>query len=84
MFNCTEHYRVWVDGEFLYGAQGSQYLFPAPHMAPVGQFHDFTLAEGHHELVVAVKQPPPGRDLAEWVIGLVELPSALWIENAFR
>jgi hypothetical protein len=31
-----------------------------------------------------VKQPPVDRDLAEWVVGLVELPSALWIENAFR
>ena len=84
MFNCTEHYRVWLDGEFLYGAQGTQYLFPAPHMPPAGQFHDFDLGAGGHELAVAVKRPPLGRDLAEWVIGLVELPSALWIENAFR
>jgi ADP-ribosylglycohydrolase len=84
MFNCTEHYRIWLDGEFLHGAQGSQYMFPAPHMAPVGQFCDFMLGDGEHELVVAVLRPPPDRVTAEWVIGLVELPSALWIENAFR
>lgn len=84
MFNCREHYRVWLDDGFLFGAQGSQYLFPAPHMAPAGQFHDFTLGPGGHELVVAVKRPPLERDIAEWVIGLVELPSALWVENAFR
>lgn len=84
MFNCTEHYRVWLDSEFLYGAQGSQFMFPAPHMAPVGQFHDFELTAGVHELVVAVKRPPSHREVAEWVIGLVELPSALWVENAFR
>jgi ADP-ribosylglycohydrolase len=83
MFNSTEHYRAWLDGEFLFGAQGSQYQFPAPHAAPVGQFHDFALSDGVHELVVAVRKPPPTRDVAEWVIGLVELPSALWIENAF-
>lgn len=82
MFNSTEHYRIWLDGEFLYGAQGSQYQFPAPHAAPVGQTHDFTLAEGEHELLVAVRKPPLERD-AEWIIGLVELPSALWVENAF-
>ncbi|MFT4221236.1 MAG: ADP-ribosylglycohydrolase family protein [Microbacterium sp.] len=84
MFNCTEHYRVWLDDVFLYGAQGSQFMFPAPHMAPVGQFHDFEISDGAHELTVAVKCPPPGREVAEWVIALVELPSALWIENAFR
>lgn len=84
MFNSTEHYRVWLDGDFLYGAQGSQFMFPAPHMAPVGQFHDFTLADGPHELTVAVRKPPAERDTAEWVISLVERPSSLWVENAFR
>jgi len=84
MFNSTEHHRIWLDGEFLHGAQGSQFMFPAPHMAPVGQYVDFTLSPGSHELTVAVKQPPQERETAEWVIGLVELPSALWVENAFR
>jgi hypothetical protein len=84
MFNSTEHYRIWLDGKFLYGAQGSQFQFPAPHMAPVGQFHDFDMAPGQHELTIAVKRPPLGRDVAEWVIALVERPSMLWIENAFR
>lgn len=84
MFNSTEHYRVWLNGEFLYGAQGSQFQFPAPHMAPVGQFHDFDMAPGEHELTIAIKRPPIARDTAEWVIALVERPSMLWIENAFR
>jgi ADP-ribosylglycohydrolase len=84
MLNSTEHYRVWLDGEFLYGAQGSQFQFPAPHMAPVGQFHDFDLTAGDHELCIAIKRPPLGRDTAEWVLALVERPSMLWIENAFH
>jgi len=37
MFNCTEHFRMWLDGEFLHGAQGTQYMFPAPDKAPVGR-----------------------------------------------
>lgn len=84
MVNCTEHFRVWLDDEYLFGAQGSQYMFPAPHMAPLGQAIDFQPGAGVHELTLAIKQPPVHRDTAEWVIGLVELPSCLWIENAFR
>jgi ADP-ribosylglycohydrolase len=84
MFNSTEEYRIWLDGEYLHGAQGSNLMFPAPHMAPIGQFIDFSIRAGVHELTVVVKKPPVGREVAEWVIALVELPSALWIENAFR
>lgn len=84
MLNSTEHYRVWLDGEFLWAAQGSQYMFPAPHMAPVGQFHDLSVGPGPHELLVAIKRPPARRALAEWVLAVVERPSNLWIENALR
>ncbi|AMB60209.1 ADP-ribosylglycohydrolase family protein [Microterricola viridarii] len=84
MFNCTEDYRIWLDGEFLHGAQGSALFFPAPHMAPVGQFVDFSMAEGEHALTIAIKRPPLERAAADWVLGLVEMPSALWIEHAFR
>lgn len=84
MFNCTEHYRIWLDGDFFHGAQGTQYMFPAPHMAPVGQSIDFPIGDGVHELLVAIRKPPVERLEAEWVIGLVERPSNLWIENAFR
>lgn len=84
MFNCTEDYRIWLDGAFLHGAQGSSLFFPAPHMAPVGQFIDFEMPEGEHTLSIAVKRPPAHRAHADWVIGLVELPSALWIEHAFH
>jgi hypothetical protein len=84
MLNSTEHYRIWLDGDFLHAAQGSQTMFPAPHMAPVGQFIDFTIDDGTHELIVALKKPPVERDMAEWVIALVERPGHLWIENSFR
>ncbi|WP_172582429.1 ADP-ribosylglycohydrolase family protein [Subtercola boreus] len=84
MLNSTEDYRIWLDGDYLHGAQGSNSMFPAPHMAPVGQFIDFTISAGVHDLLVAIKKPPAGRDVAEWVLALVEMPSTLWIENAFR
>ena len=84
MCNSTEEYRIWLDGEFLHGAQGSSIMFPAPHMPPVGQYVDFTLPAGVHELAVVIKRPPLNRDDAEWVLALVERPSMLWIENAFR
>lgn len=83
MLNSSEHFRVWLNEDFLFGGQGSQYMFPAPHMAPAGQFHDFAIDRGKHQLTVAIKCPPEERLFAEWVIALVELPSALWIESAF-
>lgn len=84
MVNSTEHYRVWWDGEPLYAAQGSQFQFPAPHMPPVGQYLDLTVEADHHELVIAIKQPPAHRPTAEWVTALVERPSFQWIPNALR
>ncbi len=84
MFNCTEDYRIWLDGEPLYGAQGSSLFFPAPHMAPVGQFIDFDMPQGDRTLSIAVRRPPVHRSHADWVLALVEMPSALWIEHAFR
>lgn len=84
MFNCREDYRIWLDDDFLHGAQGTNLFFPAPHMAPVGQFVDFDMAPGDHTLTIAVKRPPLERQTADWVLALVEMPSALWVENAFR
>ncbi|MEF3402235.1 ADP-ribosylglycohydrolase family protein [Agromyces sp. CCNWLW203] len=84
MFNSSEHFRIWLDGEFLHGSQGSQYMFPAPDKAPAGQYIDLSPTPGVHELLVAVKRPPADRDYAEWIIALVEQPSAMWIEHAFR
>jgi len=84
MVNCSEHYRVWWDGEFLHAAQGSQYLFPAPHMPPVGQYVDFDVDSDDHELVIALKVPPQDRETAEWITAVVERPGFLWIPNAFR
>lgn len=82
--NCTEHIRVWLDGEYLFGAQGSQYLFPSPHSAPLGQFIDIDLPAGPHELTIAIRRPPRHRDVAEWVVGLAERPSMLWVPFALR
>lgn len=84
MINATEHFRVWWDGAFILAAQGSQFMFPAPHMPPVGQYLDFDVAEDEHELVLALKVPPEGRDTAEWVTALVDRPGFMWIPNAFR
>lgn len=84
MVNSTEHYRLWWDGEPLHAAQGSQYMFPAPHMPPVGQFVDLDLSGDDHDLVLAVKVPPAGRDVAEWVTALVERPGFHWIPNSLR
>ncbi len=84
MLNSTEHYRLWLDGAFLHAAQASDYMFPAPHMAPVGQFIDLTLEPGVHTILLAIKRPPETRDVAEWVIALVERPGSQWIPHAFR
>lgn len=84
MVNSTEHYRVWWDGEPLYAAQGSQYQCPATQMPPVGQYLDFEVDSDAHEVVLAVKRPPAGRPVAEWVIALAERPSFQWIPDAFR
>lgn len=84
MFNSSEHFRMWLDGKYFHGAQGSQYMFPAPDKAPLGQFVDFEPTPGVHELLVAVKKPPAERSEAEWILALVEQPSAMWIEHAFR
>ncbi|WP_116952718.1 ADP-ribosylglycohydrolase family protein [Jiangella endophytica] len=82
MVNCTEHFRAWLDGEYLFGDQGSQYLFPSPHSAPLGQFTDLRLPPGEHVLTVAIRRPPPARAVAEWVVGVAELPSCQWIPFA--
>lgn len=82
--NCTEHLRVWLDGEYLFGAQGSQYLFPSPHSTPLGQFVDIDLPPGPHELTLAIRRPARHRDAAEWVVAVAERPSMLWVPFALR
>lgn len=84
MMNCTEDHRIWIDGTMVHAAQGTNLFFPAPHMAPVGQYVDLDLEPGLHELHIAIRRPRPERDAAEWVLALVERPSFLWIENALR
>lgn len=84
LINSTEHVRAWWDGAFLHAAQGTQFMFPAPHMPPVGQYVDLEVDEDVHELVLAVKVPPDSRDAAEWVTAVVERPGFTWIPNALR
>jgi ADP-ribosylglycohydrolase len=84
MIQCTEHVRAWLDGEMIHAAQGSTYQFPAPHMPPIGQYQDFTLAPGAHRLRLAIKRPPVHRDTAELVVALVDQHSKQWIPHAFR
>ena len=84
MVNSTEHFRVWWDGAPLLAAQGSQFQFPAPHMPPVGQYVDLDVKSDLHELVVALRVPPAQREVAEWIVALVERPGFMWIPNAFR
>ncbi len=84
MLNCSEHLRAWLDGTFLHAAQASSYMFPAPHMPPVGQYLDLDLAPGQHRLRLAVRRPPDHRDQAELVVALVDAATHQWIPNALR
>lgn len=81
MVNSTEHYRLWIDGVFVHGAQGSQYQFPAPHMPPVGQYVDLELSSEAHDLVLCLKKPPTTHAFAEWVVALAELPGFMWVPD---
>jgi ADP-ribosylglycohydrolase len=83
MFNCTEHVRVWLDGEYLFGSQPSL-LFPSQHRPPAGQGADVRLAKGEHTLRATILKPPAGRDHAEWIVALAEHPVLEWVPNAFR
>lgn len=83
MFNCSEHFRVWLDGEYLFGAQPGQ-LFPSQHRPPAGQGADVRLSRGRHRLRATILRPPVARSHAEWVVSLAEHPGLEWVPNAFR
>ncbi len=83
MFNCSEHSRVWLNGEYLFGSQPSQ-LFPTQHRPPAGEGKDVSLPAGKHTLRVTILKPPAERELAEWVLALAEKPVLDWVPNAFR
>jgi ADP-ribosylglycohydrolase len=83
MFNCTEHLRVWLDGEYLFGSQPSL-LFPSQHRPPAAQGVDVRLAQGRHTVRATILKPPAGRDHAEWIVALAEQPVLEWVPNAFR
>jgi hypothetical protein len=84
MVHSTEHFRVWLDGDYLFGGQGTQYSFPTPHLTPAGQYTECEIARGVHELLIAIKRPPATRDAAELVFAAATLPDTQWVPNAFR
>ncbi|HEV7811569.1 MAG TPA: ADP-ribosylglycohydrolase family protein [Leifsonia sp.] len=83
MFNSSEHIRVWLDGEYLFGSQPSL-LFPTQHRPPAAQGKDVKLAAGEHSLRVTILKPPAEREYAEWVVSLAENPVLDWVPGAFR
>jgi hypothetical protein len=83
MFNCSEHSRVWLDGEYLLGTQPSP-LFPSQHRPPVGENAAVRLTHGRHTLRAEILKPPTERAYAEWVVALAERPGLEWVPNAFR
>ncbi|VXB06177.1 conserved hypothetical protein [Arthrobacter sp. 9AX] len=83
MFNCSEDIRVWLDGEYCFGAQPSM-IMPTQHRPPAGSGTDVSLSAGSHSLLVAVRKPPRERETAEWIVALAEHPGLEWVPNAFR
>jgi hypothetical protein len=83
MFTCSEHTRVWLDGEYLFGSQPSS-LFPTQHRPPAGEGMEVRLAKGEHTVRATILKPPAGREYAEWVISLAEKPWLEWVPAAFR
>lgn len=83
MVNCSEDVRVWWDGEPLWAAQGSRYMFPAPHMPPVGQYWDGEVTGGGHALTVMIHRPVRAR-VCEWVVAVAERPSMQHVPGALR
>ena len=83
MFNCSEHSRVWLDGDYVFGTQPSP-LFPSQHRPPVGENAPVHLPAGQHTLRASILKPPLERSHAEWVLALVERPGLEWVPNAFR
>lgn len=82
MFDCSEHFRVWLDGRYLFGGQPTS-LFPTQHRPPAGHGADVALPAGRHRLVATVLRPRSATE-AEWVVALAEAPVLDWVPNAFR
>ena len=83
MFNCSEHVRVWLDGEYLFGSQPSL-MFPTQHRPPAGDGAEVRLSKGEHTVRATILRPQGGRAFAEWVIALAEHPVLDWVPSAFR
>lgn len=83
MVNCSEDFRVWLDGEPLWAAQGSRAMFPAPHMPPVGQFWDGQIGAGEHTLTVMIHRPVRAQ-ACEWAVAIAQRPSMQHVPGALR
>lgn len=84
MINSTEGYRAWLGADFAHAAPPADYIFPAPHMAPVGQAFFAWLRPGVNELLLALKRPPAGRDAAEWIVAIVDPETDQWFPHSLR
>jgi ADP-ribosylglycohydrolase len=86
MFNTTEQCWVALDGEFVFaretGALGEPAsMFPALHGPPLNQYVDRQLSAGRHALTALVRRPVVDRD-AEWVLGVSDQKSGMWVNGA--
>lgn len=88
MLNSTEPTRIWLNGEYIFSAQGSANLFPSPHSVPVGQSWYGHLPAGEHRLTVVLRKPLERdryrHDIAEWVLAIADAHTHQWIPNALR
>lgn len=81
LFNTPQNCRVWVDGRFLFGRECGR-MAPSFHRAPVNQWGEIELAAGAHTLLAAIAKPETG-DAVQWVAGLGDPHSNLWLADAF-
>jgi ADP-ribosylglycohydrolase len=79
MFNSPENTRVWIDGEYAFGREGGR-MAPSFHRYPLNQSKKLTLAAGVHELLVGIA-PITGKDKLEWVIGVADAATRLWLTD---
>ncbi len=77
MFNSPENTRVWLDGEYLFGREGGR-MAPSFHRCPPNQYKKITLEAGEHKLLAGIA-PWTDNPKLEWVMGIADQKSRLWI-----
>jgi hypothetical protein len=88
MFNTSEQTQVWVDDDYLFaretGGMGEPAaVTPALHCPPIHQYAVRRLPAGKHEIVALVRRPVVDR-IAEWVVGVGDPVSGMWVPGAFQ